>query len=312
MRPVISPIPTELLLQELNKNTFVRETNNGKNHVYVVNDRNAPNVLKEIGRLREETFRDAGGGTGLDCDLDEYDSGEGAYSQLIVWNPEEKEMVGGYRFIKGPDIKILADGTPRLATAHLLNYSELFYKKYLPYIIELGRSFVQPKYQPSAQNRKGLFSLDNLWDGLGALIVDNPGMKYFFGKVTMYPDFEPVSRDMIIYFMNFYFPDPEHLVAAKKPLLYKTDIAAFSHLFKKEMTYKEAHAILNQQVRSRGENIPPLINSYMNTSPSMRTFGTSINDAFGDVEETGIMVTISEIYESKKDRHVNSYQPAKK
>ena len=184
-------------------------------------------------------------------------------------------------------------------------------RDYLPVLIELGRSFVQTKYQPSSQNRKGLFSLDNLWDGLGALVIDNPEMKYFFGKVTMYPDFNEAARDLILYFMNFYFPDNENLVSAKKPMGYKTDITPFKKLFKKEMSYKEAHAILNQQVRARGENIPPLVNSYMNTSPSMRTFGTAINDAFGFVEETGIMVTISDIYDSKRERHMNSYHPEK-
>lgn len=311
MKALIDPVPLADLKKELNASTFVRKTNNGNNEVYIIHDKNAPNVLREIGRLRELTFRAAGGGTGLDCDLDEFDSGAGSYSQLLVWNPADQEIVGGYRLIKGKDVILRPDGTPRLATAHLLNYSQKFMNDYLPCTIELGRSFVQPKYQPSAQNRKGLFSLDNLWDGLGALVVDNPDIQYFFGKVTMYPDYQAVARDMIIYFMNFYFPDPDRLVTARNPMGYKTDVSAFSHLFRRDMPYKEAHAVLNQQVRALGENIPPLINSYMNLSPSMRTFGTAVNDAFGDVEETGIMVCIADIYDSKKDRHVNSYLKTK-
>ncbi|MCC7301410.1 MAG: GNAT family N-acetyltransferase [Bacteroidia bacterium] len=309
MKPVMEPVPTAVLQSELNAKTFVRKTNNGSNEVYIIREETAPNTLREIGRLREVTFRNAGGGTGLECDLDEYDTGPGAYSQLLVWNSADLEIVGGYRFIHGKDVIIRPDGTPRLATAHLLDYSPKFMKEFLPKMIELGRSFVQPHYQPSSQNRKGLFSLDNLWDGLGALVIDHPDIDYFFGKVTMYPDFNPVARDMIIYFMNFYFPDPDHLVSARNPQHYKTDISVFRDLFRKEMPYKEAHAVLNQQVRSRGENIPPLINSYMNLSPTMRTFGTAINDAFGDVEETGIMVKIADIYESKMERHVKSYQP---
>lgn len=308
MENIIDPIPLSLLKSELNEDTFVRKTNKGDNEIYIFDHRNAPNLLKEVGRLREVTFRAAGGGTGKPIDIDHFDiDAETPYEQLIVWDPDEEEIVGGYRFIKCHNIRF-ENNEPYLATSHLFDFSEKFIHNYLPFTIELGRSFVQPQYQPSPENRKGLFSLDNLWDGLGAIVVDNPAFKHFFGKVTMYLDFNQEARDAILAFMNEVFPDKENLVIAKKPLSYHSSIDEFIASIK-GLDYKEAHKVLNGKVRSLGENIPPLINAYMNLSNTMKTFGTALNDHFGDVEETGILVTIDDIYDSKKERHINTYQP---
>jgi hypothetical protein len=304
MKAVIPPVDRNLIKQELTNERFIRKTNNGSNLIYILTSQNAPHTMREIGRLREVAFRDAGGGTGLECDLDEYDLGEVPYQQLIVWSPVDEEIVGGYRFIECKDAMV--NQTFKLATAELFSFSEKFIADYLPYTIELGRSFVQPRYQPSAQNRKGLFSLDNLWDGLGAIVTDHPGIRYFFGKVTMYRHFDSLSRDLILAFMHHYFPDPEKLVTPLQPLPVVHDVSAFIAELN-GLPYKEGHRLLNQKVRERGENIPPLFNSYMNLSATMKTFGTALNPHFGQVEETGIMVTIADIYPSKKERHIHSY-----
>jgi hypothetical protein len=257
--------------------------------------------------LREVTFRHAGGGTGKAIDIDELDISEHPYKQLLVWNPEDKEIVGAYRFILCKDAEY-KDGEVKLATTELFHFSEKFMKEYLPYTIELGRSFIQPAYQPSEQFRKGLFSLDNLWDGLGAIIVDYPEMLYFFGKVTMYTDFNAQARDMILAFMAYYFPDKDKLVepVTELKLGYKTNVDQFIKSLE-GLNYKDGHTVLNKNVRAIGENIPPLVNAYMNLSSTMKTFGTSTNPTFGDVEETGLMVTINDIFDSKKERHINSY-----
>ncbi|MEN9345508.1 MAG: hypothetical protein RLZZ60_977 [Bacteroidota bacterium] len=302
---IIDPIDRRLLEAELNQSVFIRPTNFSGNELYIVNCHNAPNVLKEIGRLRELSFREAGGGTGKSCDLDEFDFGPSAYQQLIVWQPEDKEIIGGYRFILTKDAR-QADGSYHLATTEIYEFSERMKSFYFLSTIELGRSFVQPKYQPSKDNRKGLFSLDNLWDGLGALIVKYPEVDYFFGKVTMYTHFNREARDLILSFMHHYFPDKEQLISVNNPLPLTHDTSAFVEALK-GLEFKEGHHLLNSKVRELGENIPPLFNAYMNTSPTMKTFPTCVNNHFGDVEETGIMVTIKDIYESKADRHVNSY-----
>lgn len=305
MQDIIEPIDRELIEKELNDKVYVRPTNNGGNKLFIVDCHNAPQTLREIGRLRELSFRQAGGGTGKDCDLDEFDYGNSAYKQLIVWHPEDKEIIGGYRFILTKDAR-QADGNYHLATTEIYEFSEKMKNFYFLKTIELGRSFVQPKYQPSAENRKGLFSLDNLWDGLGALIINYPEVEYFFGKVTMYTHFNREARDLILTFMHHYFPDNEDLIKVENPIGIQSDTSEFKKSLEGK-DYKSGHIILNTRVRELGENIPPLFNSYMNTSPTMKTFPTCINSHFGDVEETGIMVTIKDIYESKKDRHVSSY-----
>ncbi len=305
MKKVVDAIDRNLLKAELTNDNFVRTTNNGTNQIYIVTHHDSPNLMYELGRLREITFRAAGGGTGKEIDIDEYDIAEAPYKQLIVWNPDDQEIVGGYRFIKCCDAPV-KNGIVQLATTELFDFSEKFLLNYVPYTIELGRSFVQPKYQPSSENRKGLFSLDNLWDGLGAIVVDNPEIKYLFGKVTMYLHYNPQARDMILFFMTYYFPDKEYLVRPHQPLPIKHDMSLFEKELK-GLPYKEGHHLLNQNVRRLGENIPPLVNSYMNLSATMKTFGTALNDHFGEVEETGILVTIADIHETKKERHIKTY-----
>jgi hypothetical protein len=305
MKTIAPPVGKHLLEEELTKERLLRETNNGNNLIYILNEKNAPNVVREIGRLREVTFRDAGGGTGKEIDLDQYDFGENAFQQMIVWDPVEKEIIGGYRYIKCKNLKV--EGTEvHSPTADLFQYSKTFIDKYLNYTIELGRSFVQPLYQPSFNIRRGMFALDNLWDGLGALIIENPEIKYLFGKVTMYPDYDPLARDMILFFMHKYFPDPENLIKPRKPLKINTSEKILNSIFT-GYNYEEDYRTLVQKVRKLGENVPPLVNAYMNLSSTMKTFGTALNDHFGDVEETGILVTVKDIFDVKKDRHISTY-----
>lgn len=305
---MIAPVARDLIKAELTDKAFLRYTNNGNNEVYLVNYHTAPNIMREIGRLRELTFRGAGGGTGQSLDIDENDICEHNYDQLIAWNPEDEEIIAGYRVIRC-DKAVDEDGNIHLSTLHYFKFSDEFVSDYLPYTIELGRSWVQPKYQPSIDNRKGLFSLDNLWDGLGALVVVNPDIKYLFGKVTMYPHFNAQARDLLLYFMNCYFPDSKGLVRPyeKLHLGYKTDITPFLGIFD-GLSYKDGYKVLNKHVRDLGENIPPLINTYMNLSPTMMTFGTALNDEFGEVEETGILIILEDIYKPKKERHIATFE----
>ncbi len=303
MEEIIPRIGREILLKELNEERFVRNTNYGKNQIFIIDSNNSPNVMLELGRLREITFRDAGGGTGKQVDIDNYDLGEVPFQQLIVWNPDDQEIVGGYRFIHCKNLKVSEHGTVDTPTSHLFNYSQKFVKNYLPVTIELGRSFVQPDYQPMKNMRKGLYSLDNIWDGLGAITLRYPDILYFFGKITMYLQSDLIAREAITYFLMTFFPDDEHLVYPFEPVKLTTDPMIFKQLFVGD-NYDENYRILQQFVRGRKETIPPLVNAYMNLSSTMKTFGTSLNKGFGDVEETGIMIRISDIYPSKKDRHL--------
>lgn len=305
MKEIIAPIPAEKILEEISPNYFLRNTIYGNNEIYVFNGHNCPNTMREVGRLREISFRDSGGGTGLDCDLDVFDTCESGYfEQLIVWDPVAKQIIGGYRFMLCNNLPLDANGQVDTATSELFHYSPKFVKEYLPYTIELGRSFVQPEYQPSKNFRKGIYSLDNLWDGLVSLIDIYPTAKYYFGKVTMYPQFNVEARDMILYFLKKHFPDSENLVAPKPETLISIQTPAdkLEALFTGK-DFKENYRILKKSVRELGMSIPPLVNAYMNLSSTMKVFGTALNAPFGNVEETGIIITISDIIEDELNRH---------
>jgi hypothetical protein len=153
---------------------------------------------------------------------------------------------------------------------------------------------------------KSLFALDNLWDGLGALTVIKPNVKYFFGKMTMYPSYIRKGRDMILYFLKKHFDDKDKLIIPMKPLELETDPKELESLFG-GTSFKDDYRVLNGEIRKLGYNIPPLVNAYMSLSPTMKLFGTAINYGFGDVEETGILIAVDEILEEKRVRHIDSF-----
>jgi hypothetical protein len=303
---IIQPIAKEVLKSELTPDRQLRMTNKSHNEIYVITAHNAPNVMREIGRLREIAFREAGGGTGKEVDIDEFDICDNCYKQLIVWNPEAEEIIGGYRYLLGTDWEYDEKGQPILATSHMFHFSDKFIKDYAPWTIELGRSFVSLPYQSSRMGAKSLFALDNLWDGLGALTVIKPNVKYFFGKMTMYPSYIRKGRDMILYFLKKHFDDKEKLIIPMKPLELETDLQELECLFDGK-SFKDDYRVLNGEIRKLGYNIPPLVNAYMSLSPTMKLFGTAINYGFGDVEETGILIAVDEILEEKRVRHIDSF-----
>ena len=306
MEQIIAPIPVDVLKSELTPERMLRTTNKSKNEIYIVTAHNAPNVMKEIGRLREIAFRDAGGGTGKEADIDEFDTCEKCYEQLVVWNPEEEEILGGYRFLRGTDWEMGDDGQPKVATGHMFHFSDKFMNEYKNSTIELGRSFVSLPYQSSRMGAKSLFALDNLWDGLGALTVVWPDIKYFFGKMTMYPSYDRKGRDLLLYFLNKHFPDKEKLITPINPVKIETDLDELASILCEDKLNAD-YRILNREIRRLGTKIPPLVNSYMGLSQTMRVFGTAVNEGFGKVEETGILIAIDEIEKSKVIRHISSF-----
>lgn len=307
MKDIIAPVPKELLKAELTEDKLLRFTHRSDNEIYIVTAAEAPNVMREIGRLREIAFRAAGGGTGKEVDIDEFDTMEVPYKQLIVWNPEENDIIGGYRYIHGRDVRFDEKGEPVIATAHgMFRFSEKFLSEVLPYTVELGRAFVSLEYQSTRMGSKSLFALDNLWDGLGALTVVLPDVKYLYGKVTMYPSYLTQARDMILYFLKKHFPDKDGLVMPVEPLQLETAEEELAAIFKEE-TFKEDYRVLKQEVRKFGLTIPPMVNAYMGLSPTMKIFGTAVNHDFGEVEETGLLITVDEMQDSTRMRYIESF-----
>lgn len=305
MEKIIDPVSVELLEAELTPDKKLRNTNKGGNVIYVTDAHKSPNVMQEIGRIRELAFREAGGSSGLSADIDEFDTMDVPYKQLVVWDPDARAILGGYRYILGPDVVIKEDGQPHLATSHMFRFSEVFIKEYLPHVMELGRSFVAPEYQSSKAGAKALFALDNLWDGIASVISEHPQIIYFFGKMTMYPSYDRTAKDLILHFLWKHFPDPEELVRPYKPYPILSNPRLMDLILRDE-TYKDDYKNLKEAVRRLGTNIPPLVNSYMGVSPSMKMLGTAINDEFSDVDETAIMICYDEMYPEKRDRHALS------
>ena len=308
MKKIIDPVPVELLKAELTKSKKLEDTNKGHNELYIVTWHDSPNVVTEIGRLREITFREAGGSTGNEIDLDEYDKMDKPYKQLIVWDPDNEAIIGGYRFLFGSDAVLDSKGQPMLASSHQFRFSQKFIDEYLPYSIELGRNFVAPEYQSSKLGSKSIFAMDNLWDGLIAVIMKNPGLLYYFGKVTIYPSYDHISRDLIYHYLWRHFGDKEELVRPwdDQAVMPDSDPALMDLILHKE-DQVEDYKLLRAAVRMRGVNIPPNVSAYVSATSQMLMFGTAVNRLMHNIEDTGILIPFDAIYHEKKRRHVGAY-----
>ena len=310
---IIAPVDKELLKAELTEDRFLRETNHAGNRLYIVDNSCAPNVLREIGRLREIAFRAGGGGTGKMMDLDKFDLDAAfKFKQLVLWDPEAECIIGGYRYVLCDDVMYDAKGQPILPSAHLFRFTRRFLRGSFQRTIELSRSFIRPEYQSAVQGMKSLYSLDNLFDGLGGLIRLYEGrMDYFFGKATIYPSFPEAALQMLLYFLRKHFGTWEtdlrghidRMVIPKHPVRIKLS-RKYGNVFT-EKDFREDYKILKREIQHLGVNIPPLVNTYMNLSPTMKSFGAGINDEFGDVIEAGILIKFDEMHPEKTRRHLS-------
>lgn len=307
MEQIIDPVPVALLKKELTEDKKLTDTNKGHNELYVVTWHNAPNVTTEIGRLREEAFRAGGGSTGKSVDLDEYDKMENPYKQLVIWDPDAEAILGGFRFFLGEEATFDEEGHPILASAHQFTFSKHFIEHYLPHIVETGRLFVAPEYQSSKAGAKSIFAMDNLWDGMGAIIIKHPNVLYYFGKATIYPSYDHVSRDLIYHFMWKHFKDEQELI---RPW---TECNVMPDMPVEEMQQiltsddvREDFRLLKNAVRQRGTCIPPNLNAFISVTPNLVMCGTSVNRLMHNIEDTAILIPFDEIYYDKKARHVGT------
>ena len=306
MEPIIDPVDLELIKAELTPDKKLGDTNKGGNELYVVTWKDSPNTVREIGRLREVSYREAGASSGKALDLDEYDTMDNPYSQLIVWDPDASAIIGGYRYILGSNVSLKEDGQPNLTSSHLYHFSDGFIRHYLPHVMELGRSFVAPEYQSSKAGAKSLFTMDNLWDGIASVILLHPSIFYFFGKMTIYPSYNETARNLIIHFLKKHFDDPDGLVRPKNEITV-SDNSKLMDIILNEADVKKDYRLLKDAVRKLGTNIPPLVNSYINSSSTMKMLGSCVNDELGDAIETGIMIGFDDMYAEKRERHIEAY-----
>lgn len=308
MEKIIDPIPVEILKQELTPDKKLTDTNKGHNELYIVTWQDSPNVTTEIGRLRELTFRTAGGSTGNAIDLDEYDKMDNPYKQLVVWDPDSEAILGGYRFLLGFEATFDENGQPILASAHQFTFSEKYIKEYLPHVVELGRLFVAPEYQSSKAGAKCIFALDNLWDGLAAIIMRNPSILYYFGKATIYPSYDKISRDLIYYYLWKHFTDEQKLLRPwdEANVMPETPTELMDLILTSD-DVQEDYKLLRNAVRRRGTSIPPNLNAFITVTPNLLMCGTAINRPMHNIEDTALLIPFDEIYYDKKARHVGVY-----
>ena len=301
MKPIIAPVETEILLHEL-EGHLLRPSNKAGNLIYDITAHECPNVMREIGRLREISYRAGGGGTGKELDIDDQDIMPRPYHQLIVWDPDNNQIIGGYRYLFGHEAEI-RNGQPFITSAHLFHYSERFIRDYLPNTIEFGRAFVQPMYQEREMGVKALFALDNIWDGIGAVLFNHPEIRYMIGKVTIYPGYNEQARELIYAYLDRYHKGEQGLFEPYHPLLSQP----LTHSPFEGEDKQENYHILQRAVREQGTVIPPIFTAYLNLTNDLQFFGNAINDEFSDVLESGIMVEVDTVYPEKKERYITSY-----
>ena len=305
---IIDPVPVALLKAELTKSKKLEDTNKGHNELYIVTWHDSPNVVTEVGRLRELAFREAGGATGNAVDLDEYDKMEKPYKQLIVWDPENEAIIGGYRFLFGSDATFDENGQPVLASSHQFRFSQKFINEYLPHVIELGRNFVAPEYQSSKGGAKSIFAFDNLWDGLVAIIMKHPDLLYFFGKITLYPSYDHIAKDLIYHFLWKHYGDKEELVRPwdDQTVMPESDPELMDMVVNKD-DLLEDYKLLKAAAKMRGENVPPNVSAYISVTSRMSMFGTAVNRLMHNIEDSAVLIPFDEIYHDKKSRHIGAY-----
>jgi len=290
MEALINPVDCKIIENELKYSEFLRVSRMGNNEIYSVNGGNNPFTMDEIGRLRELTFRQSGGGIGASKDVDNFDKLPNGYKQLVVWDPKEKCILGGYRFRSFENDQNIE--LQQLATGEVYDISQNFEYDYLQHTIDLGRAFIKPIFQ-TKQIKKNLHILDNLWDGLGALITKQS--KYFLGRIVLYPNMNKIIRNLIIYFLEKHFNMGNSLLMPKIPFQPEIDRLQMEQILDENNPEGDIKKLRKIALAS-DETIPPLIQAYMKLSPTMQSVGATIDTSFGDLYEICIMITIQDIY----------------
>ena len=282
--------------QELKKSELLGSTKDGKKiYLYSSSDKNSI-IVNEIGRLREVAFRKVGEGVNARRDIDKYDR---YYKHIVLWDDEELEIVGSYRIAECASV-IEEFGLQALYTTTLFHFNENF-KAYLPSSIELGRSFVQPKYWGSR-------ALDYLWQGIGAYLKKHPEIKYLFGPVSMSESYSKIAKDMILHFYDQNFQDSENLVSARLAYNLNSQGELAQNLLSElsHENYKEDFKILKNALLSVEASVPTLYKQYSELCEEggVRFCAYNIDPDFSNCVDSFIVVEVEKMKESAKKRYI--------
>ena len=295
-KAIAHPEDRRELKKELKASELLGETKDGKHiYLYASQDKNS-SVINEIGRLRELSFRKVGEGINKKRDIDKYDR---YYKHIILWDNEDLEIVGAYRIAECKNV-ILEYGVDALYTTTLFDYNDTF-MPYLDDAIELGRSFVQPKYWGSR-------ALDYLWYGIGAYLRNNPQIKYMYGPVSLSANYSKAAKDMLLYFYDKNFHDSDGLVSAKLPYNFTTDETLIKNLDEEFNSddYKENFRTLKKALSSIDSNIPTLYKQYgdLCDEGGIKFCAFNIDPDFSNCIDSFIVVDVSLIKESQRQRYI--------
>ena len=290
---IAHPVSRIDLLNELKKSKLIGQTSDGKK-IYLYDYVEDSIVLKELGRLRELSFRKVGEGVNKKRDTDKYDI---YYQHIILWDENDLEIVGSYR-IGNSDFIFKNIGVKGFYSNNLFKYNEEF-TPYLKSSIELGRSFVQPKYW-------GTRALDYLWFGIGAYLKSNPNIKYMFGPVSMSASFPTVAKDMMIFYYSHYFKEEVNLVEGKTPYQYSNNISEIKELFDLE-DKKKGFKFLKSALSNIGVTVPTLYKQYSEITEDggIKFLSFNIDKNFGDCIDGFILVEVDKIKDSAKKRYID-------
>lgn len=291
---IAHPVSRIDLLNELKKSKLIGQTSDGKK-IYLYDYTEDSIVLKELGRLREISFRKVGEGVNKKRDTDKYDI---YYQHIILWDENELEIVGSYR-IGNSDFIFKNIGVKGFYSNALFQYNEEF-TPYLKDSIELGRSFVQPKYW-------GTRALDYLWFGIGAYIKNNPNIKYMFGPVSISTTFPTVAKDMMIFYYNHYYGSKDNLIEAKTPYQYSNNLSEIKELFDLNDKKKD-FKFLKSTLSNIGVSIPTLYKQYSEIAidDGVKFLGFNVDNSFGDCIDGFILVEVAKIKDSARQRYMEN------
>jgi hypothetical protein len=296
MIPLIPPVPKEELEAELGHEKRILRFRGIE--VFALVGEEAPRTMLEIGRIREKEFRAVGAGRNVAADIDDLDTGPGAYRQLIAWDPEHRELVAAYRYMLCGDRK---EGplSERLRTARLFDYSERFVRDYLPYSVELGRSVV------NREARRAVMGLFTVWSGLGALVSEYRDLRYFFGTISVYTIYPRRAIEQLLRFLERDYADREGLLRPRAGLEWD---CSPSSTFPFTGDKAADQAALLAGFSASGLVVPPILLSYLGATDDLRYLATARDADFGDALECALLVPFASVNGKTRARFLDGYE----
>jgi len=290
---IAHPVNRKDLVNELKNSKLIGQTNDGKK-IYLYDYTEDSIVLKELGRLRELSFRKVGEGINKKRDTDKYDI---YYQHIILWDENDLEIVGSYR-IGNSDFIFKNIGVKGFYSNNLFKYNEDF-TPYLKNSIELGRSFVQPKYW-------GTRALDYLWFGIGAYLKNNPNIKYMFGPVSMSAAFPAIAKDMMVFYYNHYYGENADLIEAKLPYQFSNNLNDIKNLFDLNDKKKD-FKLLKSTLANMSVSVPTLYKQYSEIAEDggVKFLGFNVDKDFADCIDGFILVEVNKIKDSARKRYID-------